>query len=52
MIGYLDVVSVGLLPSEAKAPLIVDPEAVLATAIPGQLLQIVAGYCRKRRQSG
>jgi hypothetical protein len=43
VIDYLDLFGVGTGPTEADAPLVVDPDRVLATAISFQRFQSVAG---------
>jgi len=43
----LHIVSVPLVPDEADAILIVDPNAVLSTPIACERLEPVAGECRK-----
>ncbi|KAF0221757.1 MAG: hypothetical protein FD174_88 [Geobacteraceae bacterium] len=42
VIGDLDIVGIAVIPSEAYPPLIVDPNAPLAIAVPVKLLQPVA----------
>lgn len=52
VIGNLDIVDVAVFPSEAYPPLIVDPNAPLAIAVPRKLLQPVArGDAQKVKSS-
>src|SRR3990172_4207303 len=41
VVADLDVMGVSVLPAEADSPLVVDPNAVLADAVPGEALQAV-----------
>jgi len=50
VIDYLNLVRVALAPHEAYAPLIVDPDAVLAQTIALQALKPITWYCRKHQQ--
>jgi len=43
VVSDLSVVGVSVSPAEAHAPLIIDADAVMPLAIPGQLFQPVAG---------
>jgi len=47
VVGDLYIVDVALLPTEAEAPLVVDPDAVLTLAIPLQGLRQFAGGTRR-----
>ena len=47
IIDDFDVVGVPVGPSEADAPLIIDPNAVLAGSISAQLFQAIAGWDTK-----
>ena len=42
IVNDLDLMRIAVLPSEANAPLIVDPNTVQPSALPSQLLQPVA----------
>ena len=41
IVNDLDLMRIAVLPSEADAPLIVDPNTVLPSALPSQLLQSI-----------
>jgi hypothetical protein len=43
IIGDLDLIGVAGFPTETDPPLVVDPDAPLAGAVPGKLLEPVAG---------
>ena len=51
IIGYLDFGGTGLGPDEANAIPVVDANAVLTAAVPGQALQSVAGRYAKITQN-
>jgi hypothetical protein len=48
----LDVVRVGSEPAEADAPLIVDPDAVLASPVAGEFLKAVRGRDAEVEEAG
>ncbi len=43
IIGDLDLIGIAGVPTEADPPLVVDPDAPLAGAVPGKWLEPVAG---------
>jgi hypothetical protein len=47
IVGDLDVVRVAVFPSKADPPLVVDPNAVLAPAIPLECHQAISGWCHQ-----
>ncbi len=52
MRGSLDVKGAAVFPAETYPPLIVDPDAPLACAIPGKLFQPIARRHAKEVESG
>jgi hypothetical protein len=44
IVNYLDLVCVAISPHKADSPLLVDSDAVLALAVPPQLLQAVTAW--------
>jgi hypothetical protein len=44
IVDDLDIMGVAVTPSEANAPLVVDSDAVLPFAIPGEPLQPITGW--------
>jgi hypothetical protein len=52
IVDYFDVESITVLPNEAKAPLIVDANTVLATALSAEGLQAVTGWCHQIPEFG
>jgi hypothetical protein len=45
VVDDLDIVGVAITPAEADAPLVVNSDAVLPFALPGELLQPITGWC-------
>ena len=52
VIDEFNLVGIAVLPDEAHAPLVVDPDAVLAEAIVDESLQLVTGRHGQSFQSG
>jgi hypothetical protein len=47
IIGYLHFVGITMLPAEADAPLIIDPDTMLPVTATSQLLEPIAGRYRQ-----
>ena len=52
IVGDLDVVGVTVAPDEADPPLIIDPDAVLPTAVSAQRFQTISRRHAQRLESG